>query len=120
MKEMIDFTEIEKLHKLLTEAGIPHIYQELYDGRQIRIYADEDMTNEIDDAVIHSGSHGNQNGLLETYTLSECEGWETAEQVFKGWQKMYTLAKGINRETAECTMICAGGEIWEGSMPSWE
>lgn len=120
MKEMIDFTEIEKLHKLLTEAGVPHIYQELYDGRQIRIYADEDMTNEIDDAVIYSGSHGAQNGLLETCSLSGCEGWETAEQIFEGWWKMYTLTKGINQKTAECTIIGAGGEIWEGSMPSWD
>ena len=117
---MIDLTEIEKLHKLLTEAGIPHTYESLYDGRQIRIYADEVMTNEIDDAVIHSGSHGMQNGLLETYSLNSCEGWETAEQVFAGWWKMYTLIKGINQKTAECTIIGADGEIWEGSMPSWD
>ena len=75
--------------------------------------------NEIDDAVIYSGSHGMQNGLLETYSLNSCEGWETAEQVFAGWWKMYTLIKGINQKTAECTIIGADGEIWEGSMPFW-
>lgn len=117
---MIDFTEIEKLHDMLRKAGIPHTYAEMYDGRQIRVYADEELTNEIDDAVIHSGSHGVQNGLLETYSLSGCDGWETAEQVFEGWQKMYLLTKGINQKTAECSMIGAGGEIWEGFAPSWD
>ena len=117
---MIDFTEIEKLHTLLTEADIPHTYESLYDGRQIRIYADEDMTNEIDDAIIHGGSHGVRNGLLETYSLSGCAGWETAEQVFVGWWKMYNLTKCINQKTAECTVIGADGEIWKGDMPSWD
>lgn len=88
----MDFTEIEKLHNLLSNAGIPHIYVDLYDGKQIRIYADSEMENELDDAIIHSGSHGYQNGLLETWILNGCEGWETAEQVFKGWLKMYKKA----------------------------
>lgn len=75
----------------LVEAHIPHTYEDLFDSRQIRMYVDEEMENELDDAIIHSGSHGHQNGLLETYALSGCEGWETAEQVFEGWLKMYQL-----------------------------
>lgn len=117
---MIDFTEIEKLHDLLLEAGIPHTYQDLFGGRQIRIYADEKMTNEIDDAIIHRGSHGHQNGLLETFSLSDCEGWETAEQVFEGWKEMYQKANKKKNETCDCTIIGAGGEIWKGSAPSWD
>lgn len=88
----INFTEIEKLHFLLVEAGIPHIFAPLWDGKQIRVYADSKFTHELDDAVIHSGSHGVTEGLLETFCLSDCEGWETAEQVFEGWKKMYEKA----------------------------
>jgi hypothetical protein len=88
----MNFTEIEKLHNLLTEAGIPHTYEPLFDGKQIRIYADSEMQNELDDAIIHYGARGHQNGLLETYILGGCEGWETAEQIFNGWLDMYKKA----------------------------
>ena len=88
----INFTEIEKLHSLLTQAGIPHIFAPLWDGMQIRVYADSEFTHELDDAVIHSGSHGVEAGLLETFCLNDCDGWETAEQVFEGWKNMYEKA----------------------------
>ena len=89
---MIDFTEIEKLDDMLCEAGIPHICMPCWDGKQIRVYADEAMTDELDDCVIHSGSHGVHAGLLETFSLNNCDGFETAEQVFAGWQEMYNAA----------------------------
>lgn len=88
----IDFTEIEKLHSLLTKAGIPHTFTPIWDGKQIRVYADSKLSYELDDVVIHSGSHGVEVGLLETYHLNECVGWETAVEVFKGWKKMYEKA----------------------------
>lgn len=88
----INFAEIEKLHSLLAEAGIPHIFAPLWDGKQIRVYADSKFTRKLDDAVIHSSSHGVQAGLLETFYLNDCDGWETAEQVFEGWKKMYEKA----------------------------
>lgn len=81
--------EISKLHDLLTEAGIPHTFLPLHDGWQIRVYADNTFTNELDDVIFHSGSHGYELGLLETYFLHECCGFETAEQVFEGWKKMF-------------------------------
>lgn len=94
---MNTFDEIKKLHKMLTEANIPHTFGEfpipIAVGYQIRIYSDAEMTNELDDAICHSGSHGYSRGLLETYVLGGCEGWETAEQVFKGWKKMYEKAQ---------------------------
>jgi hypothetical protein len=117
---MDKFVEIKKLHEMLAEANIPHTLRPCWDGLQIRIYADEEMTKEIDDCVCHSGSYGNAIGLLETYRLHDCEGWETAEQVFNGWKEMYQRAKGANQKTADCTIIGADGEIWEGSMPSWD
>ena len=88
----INFTEIEKLHSLLIKAGIPHTFVHWMDGMQIRVYADPQMTHELDDAIIISGSHGVEAGLLETYHLNDCDGWETAEQVFEGWKKMYEKA----------------------------
>ena len=94
---MNTFDEIKKLHKMLTDTNIPHTFGEfpipIAVGYQIRIYSDAEMTNELDDAICHSGSHGYSRGLLETYVLGGCEGWETAEQVFKGWKKMYEKAK---------------------------
>lgn len=90
---MNTFDEIKKLQKMLTVVGIPHTFTHLYDGFQIRIYADKEMANELDDCVCHGGSHGYSNGLLETFVLGGCEGWETAEQVFKGWKKMYEKAQ---------------------------
>lgn len=109
MSALIDTTEMEKLHRLLTEAGIPHKMEPMWGGLQIRIYADEEMTNEIDDAICHGGSNGHQKGLLETYTLNGCNGWETAEQVFEGWLKMYQLTKGIN--TTEGSAILVDEEV---------
>lgn len=89
---MEKFTEITKLHDMLKEAGIPHTFGPCWDGLQICVYADEEMENELDDCVCHSGSHGYSEGLLETFCLGDCEGWETAEQVFEGWKKMYDKA----------------------------
>lgn len=121
MENVLD--EIKKLHEMLTNAGIPHTFGPCLDGMQIRMYADADMTNELDDCIIHSGSHGYQVGLLETYRLNDCEGWETAEDVFKGWAKMYYKTnppKDNHTDTCDCTIIGAGGEIWKGSAPSWD
>ena len=90
---MISFMEIQKLHEMLTEENIPHTYAPIWDGMQIRVYADAEMTNELDDCVYHSGSHGYHLGLLETFALNACEGFETAEQVFEGWKKEYEKAQ---------------------------
>jgi hypothetical protein len=94
---MDKFAEIKKLHEMLTEAGIPHTFFEFpltyCEGYQIRVYADEELTKELDDCICHTYSHGYSEGLLETLVLSDCEGWETAEQVFEGWIEMYQKAQ---------------------------
>ena len=90
---MPDLTEFEKLIDLLIEAGIPYKRLEDSDGMQVRIYTDESMTNELDDAAIWLNStHGSEQGLLETFRLNNCEGFETAEQVFEGWLGLYEKA----------------------------
>lgn len=81
--------EIFKLHELLNKASIPHTFLPAFDGYQIRIFSDNTLTHELDDCIFHSGSHGYTMGLLETYYLNGCDGFETAEQVFKGWKKMF-------------------------------
>jgi hypothetical protein len=87
--------EIIKLHEMLVNAGINHTYmpmdKNLYgmDARQIRIYRDNTFAEELDDVIFHRFSHGYAQGLLETYTLGECDGFETAEQVFMGWMEMF-------------------------------
>jgi hypothetical protein len=114
----IDFTEIEKLDKMLTDANIPHTYRPCWDGKQIRMYADLTMKIELDDAVIHFGSHGVQKGLLESYNLGGCDGWETADEIFSGWVDMYRKAQP--KSHCDCSIIGAGGEEWKGTMPSWD
>lgn len=117
---MDTYKEIRKLYAMLNEANIPCTIAPLYDGWQIGVYADEEKTNEIDDCIIHSGSHGHTDGLLETYALGGCEGWETAEDVFNGWMEMYRKANQPKDNHCDCTVVGAGGEIWKGSAPSWD
>ena len=87
--------EMTKLHKMLCEAGINHTFMMMdkmifgADGLQIRIYRDDSFHEELDDVVFHKYSHGYNQGLLETYHLNECNGYETAEQVFKGWMEKF-------------------------------
>jgi hypothetical protein len=87
--------EMNKLHEMLLKAGINHTFMMMdksifgADAMQIRIYRDGTFQEELDDVVFHRFSHGYAQGLLETYGLGECDGFETAEQVFKGWMEKF-------------------------------
>lgn len=87
--------EMYKLHTMLLDAGINHTFNLMptdifgADALQIRIFRDGTFQEELDDVVFHKFSHGYAQGLLETYTLGECDGYETAEQVFKGWMEKF-------------------------------
>ena len=87
--------EIAKLHEMLSNAGIHHTFMMMNadifgeNAMQIRIYRDGTFQEELDDVVFHKYSHGYSQGLLETFGLSDCEGFETAEQVFEGWMEMF-------------------------------
>ena len=87
--------EMNKLHEMLLKAGINHTFMAMdkdmfgADAVQIRIYRDATFQEELDDAVFNRYSFGYAQGLLETYKLGECNGFETAEQVFNGWKVMF-------------------------------
>lgn len=86
--------EMNKLHEMLLSAHIPHTFMSMgpefgADSLQIRIYSDNTFTRELDDVIFHRYSHGYALGLLETYILGDCNGFETAEQVFEGWKKIF-------------------------------
>lgn len=85
----MDFTEIYKLKEMLDAEGIPNTLAPLWDGLQIKVFTNNEKTEAFDDAVLHSGSYGSGKGLLETYNLNNCEGYETAEQVFEGWKNIF-------------------------------
>lgn len=87
--------EMNKLHEMLLKAGINHTFMpmdpEMFgaDAWQIRIFRDNTFREELDDAVFCKFSHGHMYGLLETFNLSDCDGYETAEEVFKGWMEKF-------------------------------
>ena len=87
--------EIVKLHQMLCSAGIHHTFMMMYpdvfgdDAMQIRIFRDGTFQEELDDAIFHKYSHGYEQGLLETFVLGDCDGYETAEQVFEGWMEKF-------------------------------
>lgn len=87
--------EMKKLQAMLLLAHMPHTFMHMdnhlfgADALQIRLYSDNTHTCELDDVIFHRGSHGYALGLLETYRLGDCNGFETAEQVFEGWKKIF-------------------------------
>lgn len=87
--------EMIKLNEMLFKANIHHTFMTMdrnifgEDAFQIRIYRDGTYKEELDDVVFHNFSHGHQLGLLETYNVGDCNGFETAEQVFEGWVKKF-------------------------------
>ena len=88
------YTEILKLDKMLTEAGIPHTIDRLFDGWQI-CYPNNN--GRVADAIQHFGSYGHEDNLLEIMGLLTPEeeehdsvlGHLTAKDVFKRMRKHY-------------------------------
>lgn len=87
--------EMYKLHAMLLDAGISHTFNVMpveffgAGALQIRVYRDDTFQEELDDVVFHKYSHGYERGLLETFRLNGCVGFETAEEVFNGWMKEF-------------------------------
>lgn len=83
------YDELYKLEDMLTKAGIPNAVRELNGGLQCMVYFDQNCTRLLDDCVLTPTSHGHSEGLLETYILRNCRGYETAEEVYLGWKKVF-------------------------------
>lgn len=82
--------EIYKCLEMVKQANIPHEFTNFYDGWQIIIFNKDGYR--LCDCVCHSGSYGNENGLLEIMFGSftgDVEGWLTAEEVFKRFKYCY-------------------------------
>lgn len=79
-----DFTEMDKLEKYLKQRWFNYDRHNLHDGQQISVYDEND--NYIWDVILHSGSYGMGDNLLEAMgeTLlghDDVEGHMTAEDV---------------------------------------
>lgn len=86
---MLNMTQYRALCAKLTKYGIPYTskYSKRFHGwRLVAYYKDN---TEMDVAIIDPYSKGSHLGLLETRYLRNHRGFETAEQVFNGWKKMY-------------------------------
>lgn len=118
----MNYTEINRLHKMLTKAEIPHTFQPAFDGFQIRY---EHLGQLVCSAISHCYSYGGSKNKIEIMGLltaeeAECDsvvGYLSADDVFnrifQHWQKYHTIwANGF--------ALGADGDLWEASMPSWD
>ena len=90
----IDFTEMFKLKKMLEANNIPFDFYEYMGGYALSY---PQKTNFICDVILHIGSYGKDEGLLEIMGLltpwekyhhgDSVIGWLTAENVFKRIKK---------------------------------
>lgn len=67
----INFQQIFKLKEMLECEGIPFVFRELFGGYQI-LYP-EIGENNICDVILHGGSYGCEEGLLEIMGLVDEE-----------------------------------------------
>lgn len=90
---MLDFTQINLLKTMLENAGIPFEMSTHFEGYQI-IYPN--CSNPVCDVILHKGSYGHEQGLLEIMGLvdeekvgDEVEGFLTAKECFNRIEKHY-------------------------------
>lgn len=85
MKRVFDFTEMDKLETYLNENNFNYVRQDLHDGQQIVVY--DKYGNRLWDAILHSGSYGMEEDLLEVMGEilghDDVEGHLTAEDIIK-------------------------------------
>lgn len=67
------YTEIIKLHDMLTDAGIGHSFIKFHDGYRIGYPKTEDRWEEVMDAIQHWGSYGEEENLIEIMGLLTVE-----------------------------------------------
>lgn len=85
-------SEMEKLEKMLKDAGIPYEVACTSFGEPQIIYPNS--KDKVCDAICQHGSYGYEDGLLEIMGLVDeeeigdvVEGWLTADEVFKRIKK---------------------------------
>lgn len=81
-----DFTEMDKLEKYLKDNGYNYTRQSLYGGQQIVVF--DRAGNRLWDVVLHIGSYGMEDNLLEAMGEAllghdDVEGYLTAEDVIR-------------------------------------
>ena len=89
----IDFAEFDKLELMLVETGIPYDKERMFGGKHL-IYPRK-VDDQVCSVVLHKGSYGRHNGLLEIMGLLtdeelECDtvaGHLTADDVFRRIKK---------------------------------
>ena len=83
-----DYQEILKLHEMLEEHEIPHVFDRIFDGWFVHYpVSGLDEENHVCSCVQHFGSYGAFRDCLELMGLTTEEednpqGWLTAEDVF--------------------------------------
>lgn len=88
----IDFAEMDKLEQLLVEADIPYEKERMFGGKHLTYPRKADQVCSI---ILHKGSYGRSEGLLEIMGLLtdeelECDdvaGYLTADDVFRRIKK---------------------------------
>ena len=93
---MTNYTEIIRLHEMLTASDIPHTFGELYGGYHITYPLGKDWECSV---IEHRGSYGNEVDLLEIMgllTKEEAEwdsvvGYLTAEDVYQRISAHYEI-----------------------------
>lgn len=88
-------TEILRLDEMLTEAGIPHTLDRMFDGWQVCYPTNMRGPDMVMDVIQHQGSYGNSENKLEIMGLLTPEeekhdsvsGWLTAEDAFERIRK---------------------------------
>ena len=121
------YTEIINLHKMLNSAEIPHTFEEIFDGYHITY---SQFGRQVCSVIEHSYSYGSSKDKLEIMGLltpaesdnDSVAGWLTADDVFNRIFSAHRVAESTRRtyEAVDCSINGAGGEVWEGSIPSWD
>jgi hypothetical protein len=124
---MAKYNEIIRLHEMLNRADIPHDFEEFFDGYHI-CYNQHGET--VCSVIEHNYSYGSSSDRLEIMGLltpaeainDSVAGWLTADDVFNRIFSAHRVAESMRRtyKAVDCSINGAGGEVWEGSMPSWD
>lgn len=96
------YKEIIKLHHMLIDANIPHVFEKCFDGWQLW-YPSDNPEKKVMDAIEFYGSYGKDEDLIEIMGLLTEEeacydsvvGYLTADEVFERIKKHYERQKQL-------------------------